>query len=510
MSHLGLKSNVSSLFSFSLESQLEIDKVHEAEQQGIQTSELSTLHQEVKQSIKSEEEIEAQKENPPDEGGFEDPNSSDETQEGTQEENSEEEPDTSSDPDPEQTEDKEEQEPEEKEDPKEEPKKEEKEEVSSESFRELQYEFEAPSEEVSLESLEAVKRAAGKTYHGVKYVVSSLGALGIAYGPKIASKAYKGVIYGFALLGKGLVISISSLTKYIERRTSAFDKLNKDIQIAKETLQLIDDKDAKEDTEELSSDSDEPIIQFKDEKTINYLKIGESLDLSNNIERLNTFVSDYVEKISKAIHTENKVVNLAVERSNILRFPDPVEFLQYNFNLNGLGRYSHSDDDSLTELFRSKEVMPGDVVLIAKLPNRKIKRVLDLRQAYKESDIHLELNKESFKVIEGVNYMTSQELSQFLDSLSKLCDLCISHQKYYEGIKKLKLKSRYSFKRYFDNLLDNKSKVGVEDSFIENMYMKNVFVDKVYIPAAMDIHDYAAKVISHGLSFAKSNLEHLR
>jgi hypothetical protein len=45
---------------------------------------------------------------------------------------------------------------------------------------------------------------------------------------------------------------------------------------------------------------------------------------------------------------------------------------------------------------------------------------------------------------------------------------------------------------------------------IEFIHIKTIVIDKVFILAAMDLHDYAAKVMVNALSYARDNVKRLQ
>ena len=73
-----------------------------------------------------------------------------------------------------------------------------------------------------------------------------------------------------------------------------------------------------------------------------------------------------------------------------------------------------------------------------------------------------------------------------------------------------KLKLRFSFKTYLNQIFNSSEKLDVKSSLIELVYVKTIFAEKVYIRASMDMHDYAVRVLKANIKFAQANLKHLQ
>jgi len=79
----------------------------------------------------------------------------------------------------------------------------------------------------------------------------------------------------------------------------------------------------------------------------------------------------------------------------------------------------------------------------------------------------------------------------------------------YETVAKKKKAIRYNFKSYFSNIIAADTKVSIGDSLLQYSYLKVVFADKVYLAAAIDLHDYSIKVLTNGIRLAKDNIKKL-
>lgn len=353
-------------------------------------------------------------------------------------------------------------------------------EVAKESIRNLNYDT------VSTEDFQQLKDV---TYTGIKNA------------SQMAVKVFKGMMTIMSKLFRLIAVSTTSITKYIDRRNNSFSKLKDDISVIKRIL-----------SDNADTDVDLANSKYTNARIINSLKIGSNVDFGKNVEVLDSFVNSTINNISKQISTELSYIKhiIAYSTSGISKVPNSI--MVDNSFKSSLSKRSIRgyvpDDDSVSSYAYSK-IIPGDIAFISFLPNEDVSIIDDLREAYSSSKMFLGFNKDSFKEINDVNYMTTDELSSFLDKLDKLCDTCISHQKLYENIIKQKVALRYNFKNYFNYIASAGNKMSIKDSLIEYVHLKTVFIDKVYLMVAMDIHDYSATIITNGLIFAKQNVKQL-
>lgn len=457
-----------------LEEELEITKLLDAEEQANKTGEFDLLHNKVVNDKKSEEAKASSDEEPvaDDTTGIDENTDTDSVDSPTGE------TDVATD-----TEDK----------------------PAQESFRELTY------TNISLEeygdyysdSPSKFKQVVGKVGESLLSAAKYIGYLGITYTPIVASHVYKGVVFVMGKLVKLLLTGIVNTTKYLNRRINSFNSLKEDIGKLKKTVSEIK---AKKEQVDLTD------VKFTHKKTINALKISSSVDLIANTNLLSSFLNNTVKKIDTSISNDIGSIKhlIAQTTSNVVK--NPLNVMKPSIPTSGLTSgilKGYEPSDELIDAYRSNETLPGDVVLILHLPNSNINSLDDTVKAYNGSSIFLGVNVATYHEIDSLDYMSVDSLEKFLDELDKLCDVCISHKSLYERVVKQKSGLRYNFKQYFNVLINSKSKVSIDNSLIEYVYLKSMFVDKVYLAAAMDIHDYTIKVINHSLSFVKNNIKKL-
>lgn len=105
--------------------------------------------------------------------------------------------------------------------------------------------------------------------------------------------------------------------------------------------------------------------------------------------------------------------------------------------------------------------------------------------------------------------MNVQDLAGFLASLKKLFETSAEQVRLYEQILREKTQLKYGLRNYIQNLSSQDSRVNLSDSLAEYVYLKTLFTEQVYIKTAMDVQEYAGRILSAGLSYVEANIKRL-
>jgi len=368
-----------------------------------------------------------------------------------------------------------------------------------ESFKDLSY-GDICLESIAMGATITAIGAAGVT--GAAFIlgaVSSLAAFGIVVAPFILTKIYKGILFLMTRIVKVTINSIALCDKHGSRLLHSFASLKEDIASLRKALDEIEDKDI--------SDS-----SFNNERAINTLKIGGSVDFVKNINELSSFLDTTVKQISVQIEKELSAIKYLIAYSTNGNTKVPTKLMTDSLFTNILTKGNIEGfeyNSELMESYVSNNLLPGDIKLLLHIPRNDLADLEQLNSAYNLSTMFLGLDVSSFQNINEVAYMSKDELTEFLSSLDKLCDVCVSHKLLYETVAKKKKAIRYNFKSYFSNIIAADTKVSIGDSLLQYSYLKVVFADKVYLAAAIDLHDYSIKVLTNGIRLAKDNIKKL-
>jgi hypothetical protein len=366
--------------------------------------------------------------------------------------------------------------------------------IAEESFKNIVF------ENLALEDFDILSRLGNKVTEVLSLALHNLSELGITYSPIILTKVYKGVLFLMSKIVSLLFNSISSLNKYIIRHNTSFSKLKEDISSIKKMLDELPESNG-------SIDS-----KFTNKRVIDCLVISDGVDIAANIGVLVDFIGPIVNKISDSINNDVSSIKHLISYSynGVVKIPSSImgpssyDALLSSGSLKG---YERSSD--MVSSYHYQKTLPGNVLFIAQLPNDDLTELPDIIEAYNNSTMFLGYDADSYKVIDSIDYMSKEGLLNLLSKLDELCGLCIKDEVLYETILSKKKSLRYNFKNYFNALISKSDKVSIKDSLLEYVYLKSIFIDKVYTSTAIDIHDYTAKVITNALVYIKDNANKL-
>lgn len=332
-----------------------------------------------------------------------------------------------------------------------------------------------------------------------------LGSLGVKLGtqtiPALAKQAYKGLLYAFDRLGYSFMVGLTALERYIQRRINSFSNLHSNIKKAKETLDLLDNG-----REEKLTDQD----VYDNQSTINQIVIAGDIDLIKNINSTTKFVKDAINGLGISIKQDLEAISELIGYSQLKGEHNVLSLMKIDIKMPNLQKGiidGFQTDSQLLDSYYNNNLLPGTSRLIVQIPNDTIKERTEWIEAYRQSDMFIGVDRSKFKLVESIPYRNVKDLKKLLSALETLCNVCIEHQAFYDSMKKQKLNQRLVYKNYFDSMVRSATKVSIKDSMIDLIVLRNNFVDKVYLPAAIDIHDYAVRVINANLRYIEKNIK---
>lgn len=438
------------IFSHALEDELQVDSLHDAEIAAQKSSDFDILYNDVKNKINDDEE------------------SDKDTEEDVSEI-------TSDDEDTEDTEDQSESS------------------AAIESLRLLEYEI--ATENTATDALKA-----GAIF--IKDFILMLAELGMKYGPGIIKNVYLGIVLVLNKFLKLFTKTVITLSESIKRNINSFSNLKSDIEKLKKTLELIESPD------ELIEEH-----LYVKSRTINILKYGDNVDITNNIKTVNTF-SDSIgktlsAKIKNRLSNLEHILSYSVSDINNISYVSMTTELDVSGITKPLVNQAYKSSSKYVSNTQYIHTLPGDIDMIAYLPISNIDNMQDLAKSYNASKLFFGFNEQSFKDVDSINYMTKENLMNFLNELDELCNSGLVQTNLLEEILKKKLRLRKNIKVYVSNVLESPKKLSLKDSLADYIYLKAMFIDKVYVVGMLDIQDYMTKVITAGISFAKDNVKQL-
>jgi hypothetical protein len=98
-------------------------------------------------------------------------------------------------------------------------------------------------------------------------------------------------------------------------------------------------------------------------------------------------------------------------------------------------------------------------------------------------------------------------MSNFLDTLDKLCNKGMELERYFKSIEGYKSKLKPDLESYIKFIVSDKDKMTVKQSLAELVGLKTNFLDRTIISGSMHIHNVNTNVLSSGLTMIRASLE---
>ena len=111
------------------------------------------------------------------------------------------------------------------------------------------------------------------------------------------------------------------------------------------------------------------------------------------------------------------------------------------------------------------------------------------------------------KIAPMVNYMDKQSLLRLLDGLEGVVEKALKHVSFYQKLETASNELKPSFQNYFSWLVEDAQAKSLRESLAEVIYLKQSFVTKVYLPGAIDIHEFVSSYVSGVLRYVERNIK---
>lgn len=318
----------------------------------------------------------------------------------------------------------------------------------------------------------------------------------VEHGPGAAKGIFSLVV------GAGSLVSdaVGGMKKWAHKKFNSFASTKKNLNTLSQKL----------DSYLQAHPKSKPTGQFSEEKHIPMLKIGNSVNIINNIGATVNFTDSGLIGVSELLNAESenilRLLKLDRDSSNT-KYVGSGHFEKV-LEKGSVDGYSPKKE-GLVSYVSSKRGM-GDVRLMAYIPDPSITNVDKLKSLYGASSMFLAMDVASVKSAAHMPFVGPKELSSLIAKAIELTDLCIAHEKLYKSIdsKLNTLSNKISEVGHSLKKLDNND-MEVASNSMEYVYMKMAFINKVYIPCAMDIHEYNIKVLHALVVFIERNLKAL-
>lgn len=379
--------------------------------------------------------------------------------------------------------------------------------VAAESLRNEYYER-TVVEAFDMEGVKSVGRGIGSAavvvgdlaLKGIIGAAGILAQIGMKYGPTVFSALKTGVVYLFLRSVKALLKTTISAFDAAKRSYRSFSKHKSAIAKLRETLDVL-----KKEGKTLDTSS-----SFIDKQALNWFAVNRKPGVLASAQAMKVFLTETVKHIDESIMHDTKTVKRLIDlsatgvRGDVTSYLNVSSFSGQYLKKNVKG---HEVDPELVDNYVYGTVLPDNILFVANLPKRGLMDMEAITKAYRASGVFLTVDPSFSMGIDKVDYMDIEGLSRFLDVLEGICDQGLAHIDFYKRVRKESEALKFGYRHYYQRLAASEDKVSVQDSLVEYVYLKQFFINKVYLPGAMDIHDYAAAYLTRALRYVKSNLK---
>lgn len=373
--------------------------------------------------------------------------------------------------------------------------------VVTESLRSEYYER-TVTEAIELSDFtDAAKSAAIFIGSKLSDLASVLAALGVKYTPVALRALRKGVAYLYLRSTKLLLKGAVSIVATYKEQSRIHNRSKAKVTALKETL------------EKLTQEKPELSLKTEfttDKELVDWFTTGTKTDPANSVKTMTQFVQSSLNYLETEIYNDQENVIRLIELTRSSTGTDPLKFMEVrSLSPSFLKRQvaGYTEDSEYTESYVYGQGLPDRVLLIAQVPKNRLSNLEEVAEAYKSSSIVLGVNTAHRASSDKVDYMEPEELKKFIESIELLCELKARHLENYRRVAKGNQKMKLGYRHYFQKLITSPEKLSVRDSLVEFVYLKQSFISRVYLPAAMDIHDYINAYLTRALRYAKENMK---
>ena len=326
-------------------------------------------------------------------------------------------------------------------------------------------------------------------------------ALGVRYGPGVADKLRKGVIYLFTRSVKVLFRTIASSSDFIKRHHHSVSSLKKDVGALRKTMDELKDVELPETMGE----------SFTDEKAIPWFCYGTKVSVAGSgaevLHFLDATIDPMAKRVLEDIHAVKKMIDMSAIsgiRGNVLAMMD-VNPIGGEYDRKTLKNYPMDNADVETYVYQRP--LPNGVLFITNLPKNKLGDIDKVSAAYKDSSIFMGVDIALMDMPQVIPYLSASELDKYIDQLAVITDLLQRHTEHYVNIANEGRKLKLGYRHYYQKLSSSPEKVGLHESLAEFVFLKQSFASKTYLAGMIDIHDYVTAYVVRATRFAKKNLK---
>jgi hypothetical protein len=318
--------------------------------------------------------------------------------------------------------------------------------------------------------------------------------LGVEYGKVAVVHVAKGLLFALTKTYEALLAGSKIFIRYSFRMVKNYKRYSNRIKKARELVKLAATKPAKEIKE-----------TYNNSGVISTLKIGNDLDFSKNVENLYSLNEHYNDKLIDYVKSNitgiRSIIRSVMKDGNAIPIINTIDHMP----LNGFKAGPTTDH---IKIMRYAKDLPGDRYFALAIPTDDISEYDDVKKAYGNSKSYITIDDGLVsRTVAACSFLDLRYMSNFLDTLDKLCNKGMELERYFKSIEGYKSKLKPDLESYIKFIVSDKDKMTVKQSLAELVGLKTNFLDRTIISGSMHIHNVNTNVLSSGLTMIRASLE---
>lgn len=339
-------------------------------------------------------------------------------------------------------------------------------------------------------------------------LASLLRTLGIKYGPVLFRAVKTTVIYVLIKTAKAIVKIGSLSKKAVYNYQTSMSRHVAQIEALKQTCLTLDEQ---------SATLPDNTKRCEDYSINQWSLVDGRCSFVNANARIITWLNDSFQFMEKSIiHDIDQTVRFLNSTKNTAPV-FPVEFIQaspYKATFREQRVVGYEVRSPFVTSYVYPHNLPNKTILMALLPSNKAvveaartKSLDSIKEAYQSSGIFLTVGQDKEPAQLFNNYMNPKQLIALLDGLTEIAKLGYQKTRFYKQINTRLPSLTSGFQQYLNWLQSDQEERRVADTYAEFVAMKQSFIAKTYIPAAMDSHDYLSTYLTNAKRFVRENIK---
>lgn len=357
---------------------------------------------------------------------------------------------------------------------------------------------------------QGIKSLSGYAWSMVKDLAEYSKELGLKYGPVVLAKLRKGVIYVLTRMMKSVAkMRVAIIQGYRQKKYSFTRSVSKAEKLL-ETSKLLDNQEVELVKKEAFSNHD----------LYKWLKVNNNPSIEASLKSMETLLDFLTDKVNPAIQEDVAAIATLIDHCRRGVRTTPINYMAVPSLGSGFQNrvvHGYTEPSELIDSFVHPTVFPNNTLLMIGTPKRTVIQeavksgdISNVTKAYQDSFIVLGVSPVVTQTVPLVKYLEKKDLDIFVERVNQLAKKALVHVEMYKEIYKSSQRLKMSYEHYFSWLTGDDHQKSLHDSMAELIYLKQAYISRVYLPAALDIHDYVAMYINVMLKFAEDNLKHLK